>query len=207
MPRSEGPSRVPRRQPRDGPDTTNKAPWTPDGGPAGRPSGDSTTMRHIISILVENEFGALARIAGLFTARGYNIESLTVAPTDDPTLSRMTLVTVGNDSIIEQIIKQLNKLLDVVKVMDITEATHIEREMMLIKAHAVGNDAREEIKRLTDIFRGRILDATDRIYTIELTGASDKLDAFIGVLGQATILEVVRSGVIGIARGDKHLRI
>lgn len=164
-------------------------------------------MRHIISILVENEFGALARVAGLFTARGYNIESLTVAPTDDPTLSRMTLVTVGNDSIIEQIIKQLNKLLDVVKVMDITEATHIEREMMLIKAHAVGNDAREEIKRLTDIFRGRILDATDKIYTIELTGASDKLDAFIGVLGQGTILEVVRSGVIGIARGEKHLRV
>jgi acetolactate synthase-1/3 small subunit len=164
-------------------------------------------MRHIISILVENEFGALARVAGLFTARGYNIESLTVAPTDDATLSRMTLVTVGNDSIIEQIIKQLNKLLDVVKVMDITEAAHIEREMMLIKAHAVGNDAREEIKRLTDIFRGRILDATDKIYTIELTGASDKLDAFIGVLGQGTILEVVRSGVIGIARGDKHLRV
>ncbi len=164
-------------------------------------------MRHIISILVENEFGALARIAGLFTARGYNIESLTVAPTDDPTLSRMTLVTVGNDRIIEQIIKQLNKLLDVVKVMDITEATHIEREMMLVKVQAIGNDAREEIKRLVDIFRGRILDVTDKIYTIEMTGDSRKLDAFINTLGKDGILEVVRSGVIGIARGEKHLRV
>ena len=164
-------------------------------------------MRHIISILVENEFGALARIAGLFTARGYNIESLTVAPTDDPTLSRMTLVTVGNDRIIEQIIKQLNKLLDVVKVMDITEATHIEREMMLVKALALGAEPRAEILRLTDIFRGRVLDVTDKMYTIELTGASDKLDAFIGALGRDAILEVVRSGVIGIARGEKHLRV
>jgi len=164
-------------------------------------------MRHIISILVENEFGALARVAGLFTARGYNIESLTVAPTDDETLSRMTLVTVGNDRIIEQIIKQLNKLLDVVKVMDITEATHIEREMMLVKVQAIGNDAREEIKRLVDIFRGRILDVTDKIYTIEMTGDSRKLDAFITTLGKDGILEVVRSGVIGIARGEKHLRV
>lgn len=164
-------------------------------------------MRHIISILVENEFGALARIAGLFTARGYNIESLTVAPTDDPTLSRMTLVTMGNERIIEQIIKQLNKLLDVVKVMDITEAAHIEREMMLVKVHAVGGDLREEIKRLADIFRGRVLDVTDKVYTIELTGSSDKLDAFIATLGPGSILEVVRSGVIGIARGEKHLRV
>ena len=164
-------------------------------------------MRHIISILVENEFGALSRVAGLFSARGYNIESLTVAPTDDPTLSRMTLVTIGNDRIIEQIIKQLNKLLDVVKVMDMTEGAHIEREMMLVKVSAGSNDAREEIKRLSDIFRGRILDVTDRIYTIELTGVGGKLDAFLQALGENTMLEVVRSGVIGISRGEKHLRV
>lgn len=164
-------------------------------------------MRHIISILVENEFGALSRIAGLFTARGYNIESLTVAPTDDATLSRITLVTTGNDEIIEQIIKQLNKLLDVVKVMDMTEGPHIEREMMLVKAQVASYEAREEVKRLADIFRGRVIDVADRIFTIELTGTSEKLDAFIAALGQAPILEVVRSGVIGIARGEKHLRI
>ncbi|MCP1674979.1 acetolactate synthase-1/3 small subunit [Natronocella acetinitrilica] len=164
-------------------------------------------MRHIISILVENEFGALSRVAGLFSARGYNIESLTVAPTDDPTLSRMTLVTVGNDRIIEQIIKQLNKLLDVVKVMDMTEGAHIEREMMLVKVSASSGEAREEIKRLSDIFRGRILDVTDKIYTIELTGAGGKLDAFLQTLGENTLLEVVRSGVIGISRGEKHLKV
>lgn len=164
-------------------------------------------MRHIISILVENEFGALGRIAGLFTARGYNIECLTVAPTDDPTLSRMTLVTIGDDRIIEQIIKQLNKLLDVVKVMDITEATHIEREMMLVKVQATSSEAREEFKRLADIFRGRVLDVTDKTYTIELTGTSSKLDAFLELLGKKTPMEVVRSGVIGIARGDKQMRV
>lgn len=164
-------------------------------------------MRHIISILVENEFGALGRIAGLFTARGYNIECLTVAPTDDPTLSRMTLVTFGDDRIIEQIIKQLNKLLDVVKVMDITEAAHIEREMMLVKVQATSSEAREEFKRLTDIFRGRVLDVTDKTYTLELTGTSSKLDAFLDLLGKKTPMEVVRSGVIGIARGDKQMRV
>ncbi|MCS4505932.1 Acetolactate synthase isozyme 3 small subunit [wastewater metagenome] len=164
-------------------------------------------MRHIISILVVNEFGALGRIAGLFTARGYNIESLTVAPTDDATLSRMTLVTIGDDQIIEQIIKQLNKLLDVVKVLDITEAEHIEREMMLVKVQAATNDAREEFKRLTDIFRGRVLDVTEKTYTIELTGTSSKLDAFLEVIGRKTPVEVVRSGVIGIARGDRQMRI
>ncbi len=164
-------------------------------------------MRHIISILVENDFGALSRVAGLFSSRGYNIECLTVAPTDDPTLSRMTLVTIGDDSIIEQIIKQLNKLLDVVKVMDMTEGSHIEREMMLVKVAASTGESREEIKRLSDIFRGRILDVTERVYTVELTGASSKLDAFIDTLGHNTILEVVRSGVIGISRGEKHLRV
>lgn len=165
------------------------------------------TMRHIISILVENEFGALSRIAGLFTARGYNIESLAVAPTDDPSLSRITLVTNGNDQIIEQIIKQLNKLLDVVKVMDMTEGAHIEREMMLVKVLVPSYESREEVKRLADIFRGKVIDVAEKIFTIELTGTSEKLDAFIAALGQAPILEVVRSGVIGIARGEKHLRI
>ncbi len=164
-------------------------------------------MRHIISMLVENEAGALSRIAGLFTARGYNIECLTVAPTDDATLSRMTLVTMGDDQIIEQIIKQLNKLLDVVKVVDMTEGKHIEREMMLVKVAAANADLREEFKRLADIFRGQIIDVTEKIYTIEITGTGDKLDAFIEAVGQSNILEVVRSGVIGISRGERHLRV
>lgn len=173
----------------------------------GRPSLESRTMRRIISILLDNHAGSLSRVSGLFTARAYNIESLTVAPTDDETLSRMTIVTAGDDNKIEQIIKQLNKLLDVVKVSDMTEGPHIEREMMLIKVSAVGNENRDEIKRLVDIFRGRILDVSDKIFTIELTGASDKLDAFIAAVGGEVILEVVRSGVIGIARGEKHLRL
>jgi acetolactate synthase I/III small subunit len=163
-------------------------------------------MRHIISILMENEAGALSRVAGLFSARGYNIESLTVAPTEDPTLSRMTLVTCGTDEIIEQITKQLNKLIDVVKLMDMTEGPHIEREMMLVKVRAEG-ERREELKRVTDIFRGRIIDVTARSYTIELTGAGDKLDAFLQALEQAVIIEVVRSGVSGIARGERSLKI
>lgn len=163
-------------------------------------------MRHIISILMENEAGALSRVAGLFSARGYNIESLTVAPTEDPSLSRMTLVTIGTDEIIEQITKQLNKLVDVVKLMDMTDGPHIEREMMLVKVSAVG-EGREEIKRLSDIFRGRIIDVTDRTYTIELTGTSSKLDAFLEALDKSVIIEVLRSGVIGIARGEKALRI
>ena len=163
-------------------------------------------MRHIISILLENEAGALSRVAGLFSARGYNIESLTVAPTEDPSLSRMTLVTRGSDDIIEQITKQLNKLIDVVKILDITEGEHIEREMMLIKVSAM-NSAREEVKRLSDIFRGHIIDVTETTYTIELTGTGEKLDAFMKALGQNQILETVRSGVSGIARGEKSLRV
>jgi len=162
-------------------------------------------MRHIISVLLENEAGALSRVAGLFSARGYNIESLTVAPTEDPSLSRMTLVTQGSEQIIEQIIKQLNKLVDVVKLLDLTEGAHIEREMMLIKVRAEGAEGREEIKRLIDIFRGRIIDVTDTSYTLELTGTGSKLDAFIEALGNTTILETVRSGVSGIARGEKSL--
>lgn len=162
-------------------------------------------MRHIISILLENEAGALSRVAGLFSARGYNIESLTVAPTEDGTLSRMTLVTRGSEDIIEQIMKQLNKLIDVVQILDLTEGAHIEREMLLVKVRAAGA-AREEVKRLADIFRGRIIDVTETTYTIELTGAAGKLDAFIGALGEALIHEVVRSGAIGIARGERSLR-
>jgi len=163
-------------------------------------------MRHIISILMENEAGALSRVAGLFSARGYNIESLTVAPTEDPSLSRMTLVTRGTDEIIEQITKQLNKLIDVVKLMDMTDGPHIEREMMLTKVRAEG-DGREELKRVSDIFRGRIIDVTDKTYTIELTGAGDKLDAFLQALDRALIIEVVRSGVSGIARGERALKL
>ena len=161
-------------------------------------------MRHIISILMENEAGALSRVAGLFSARAYNIESLTVAPTEDPSLSRMTLVTSGTDEIIEQISKQLNKLIDVVKLIDLTEAPHIQRELMLIKVQATG-EAREEVKRLADIFRCRIIDVTDTTYTIEITGNSDKLDAFVQALSSITIYEVVRSGLLGISRGDKAL--
>ena len=163
-------------------------------------------MRHIISILLENESGALSRVAGLFSARGYNIESLTVAPTEDQSLSRMTIVTRGSEDIIEQIVKQLNKLVDVVKLMDLTEGPHIEREMMLIKVRADG-DARSEIKRLTDIFRGRIIDVTSATYVIELTGTGEKLDAFLDAVGAASIIETVRSGVSGIARGEKSLHV
>ncbi|ROR35088.1 acetolactate synthase small subunit [Inmirania thermothiophila] len=163
-------------------------------------------MRHIISILLENEAGALSRVAGLFSARGYNIESLNVAPTEDPSLSRMTLVTTGDDAVIEQITKQLNKLIDVVKLSDLTEGAHIEREMMLVKVRATGAD-RDEVKRRVDIFRGRIIDLTDTTYTIELTGAGAKLDAFLDGLADEAILEVVRSGVLGIARGERALRV
>ena len=155
---------------------------------------------------MENEAGALSRVAGLFSARGYNIESLTVAPTEDPSLSRMTLVTRGTDEIIEQITKQLNKLIDVVRLMDMTEGPHIEREMMLVKVLAQG-ERRNELKRLSDIFRGRIIDVTDETYTIELTGAGDKLNAFLQALEKGVIVEVVRSGVSGIGRGDRSLKI
>lgn len=162
--------------------------------------------RHIISILLENEPGALSRVAGLFSARGYNIETLTVAPTEDETLSRMTIVTIGSDRVFEQITKQLNKLVDVVKLMVLTEGTHVERELMLVKVKAV-NELRDEVKRLSEIFRGRIVDVTDSVYTIELTGTSEKLDAFVETLSLTEILEVVRSGVTGISRGDSALAV
>jgi acetolactate synthase-1/3 small subunit len=160
--------------------------------------------RHLISILMENEAGALSRVANLFSARGYNIESLTVAPTDDETLSRMTLVTSGNEQIVEQIIKQLNKLIDVVKLIDLSETEAIERELMLVKTKATG-DLRAEMKRLADIFGGHILDVTDATYTIELTGAGSKLDNFLRAIDKEAILEVVRSGATGIAVGQKAL--
>ena len=163
-------------------------------------------MRHIISLLMENEAGALSRVAGLFSARGYNIESLNVAPTEDPTLSRMTLVTIGSDEVIEQITKQLNKLIEVVKIIDLTEGDHIERELMLVKVKAIG-DGRDEIKRLTDIFRGSIIDVTDKSYTIELTGTSSKLDAFLQSIGQGIILETIRTGSSGLGRGDRMLKL
>ncbi len=163
-------------------------------------------MRRIISILMENEPGALSRVVGLFSQRGYNIETLTVAPTNDPTLSRLTLTTSGSDRTIEQITKQLNKLVEVVKLVDLSEGAHIERELMLVKLKATGAQ-RAEIKRTADIFRGQIVDVTSSVYTVQLTGASDKLDAFLESVGEASILEVVRSGVSGIARGDKVLAL
>jgi len=163
-------------------------------------------MRHLISILVENEAGALSRISGLFSARGYNIESLTVAPTEDASMSRMTIVTSGSDDVVEQITKQLNKLIDVVKVVDLSEAEHIERELMLIKVRA-GQKEREDMKRMADIFRGRIIDVSDNTYTIELTGDTRKLDAFIKSLDQGTIIETVRTGASGIGRGNRVLRV
>jgi acetolactate synthase I/III small subunit len=163
-------------------------------------------MRHIISLLMENEAGALSRVAGLFSARGYNIESLTVATTEDPTMSRMTIVTSGSDDVIEQINKQLNKLIEVVQVMDLTEGEHIERELMLVKVKAEGA-AREEMKRMADIFRGRIIDVTDATYTIELTGSGTKLDNFLQAIDRALILETVRTGASGIGRGKRILKL
>ena len=163
-------------------------------------------MRHIISILLENEAGALSRVAGLFSARGYNIESLTVAPTEDMSLSRLTIVTSGSDEIIEQITKQLNKLIDVIKVVDLSEAPHLERELMLIKVRASGKD-REEMKRMADIYRGRIIDVTDTTYVVELTGSSSKLDSFIEAIDKGLILETVRTGISGIARGERVLKV
>ena len=163
-------------------------------------------MKHIISVLLENEAGALSRVVGLFSARGYNIETLTVAPTEDKSLSRMTIVTTGSDDVIEQITKQLNRLIDVVKVVDLTESPYNERELMLIKVRATGKE-RDEMKRMADIFRGRIIDVTDKTYTIELTGDGAKLDAFIDALDRTTILETVRTGSSGIARGESVLKV
>ena len=163
-------------------------------------------MTHIISLLMENESGALSRVSGLFSARGYNIESLTVAPTEDATLSRMTIVTSGSDEIIEQIIKQLNKLIDVVKVLDLNDGRFIERELMIVKVKA-NAQYRDEMKRMCDIFRGRIIDVSDSSFTIEITGSSSKLDAYIESIDKAAILETVRTGASGIGRGDRILKV
>jgi len=174
----------------------------PDPAPA--PRADS--MRHVISLLLENESGALSRVAGLFSARGYNIESLTVAPTEDSRVSRMTIVTSGSDEVVEQITKQLNKLIEVVKVVDLSESKYLERELMLIKLRATGA-YRDEMKRIADIFRGRIIDVTESTYVIELTGNGGKLDAFIEAIDRSAILEMVRTGVCGMGRGDRVLRV
>ena len=163
-------------------------------------------MRHIISVLLENAPGALSRVVGLFSQRNYNIETLTVAATEDPTLSRLTLTTIGQEDVIEQITKNLNKLIEVVKLVNLSEGAHIERELMLVKIKATGAQ-RAEVKRTTDIFRGQIVDVTSSVYTVQLTGTSDKLDSFIEAVGPATVLEVVRTGVSGIARGEKVLSI
>lgn len=163
-------------------------------------------MRHIISVLMENEPGALSRVVGLFSQRNYNIDSLTVAPTDDKSLSRLTLTTNGDEARIEQITKHLNKLVDVVKLVDLTEGAHIERELMLIKVKATGAQ-RAEVSRTVDIFRGQVVDLTTNAFSIQLAGTSDKLDAFIAALGDSVVLEVARTGVSGISRGEKVLTI
>ena len=162
-------------------------------------------MRRILSVLLENESGALSRVVGLFSQRAFNIESLTVAPTDDPTLSRMTIEAVGDEQVLEQIEKQLHKLVDVFKVINLSEQEHVEREIVLVKVRAVGS-SRDEIKRLVDIFRGQIVDVTPKSYTVQLSGTKDKIDAFINALkDEATLLEIVRSGLISLSRGEKNI--
>ena len=162
-------------------------------------------MRRILSVLLENESGALSRVVGLFSQRAFNIESLTVAPTDDPTLSRMTIEAVGDAQVLEQIEKQLHKLVDVFKVINLSEQEHIVREIVLAKVRAVGS-SRDEIKRLADIFRGQIVDVTPKSYTIQLSGTKDKIDAFISALKEeTTLLEIVRSGLISVSRGEKNI--
>lgn len=163
-------------------------------------------MRRILSVLLENESGALSRVIGLFSQRGYNIESLTVAPTDDPTLSRMTIQTVGDEKVLEQIEKQLHKLVDVLRVSELGQGAHVEREIMLVKIQASGY-GRDEVKRNTEIFRGQIIDVTPSLYTVQLAGTSGKLDAFLASIRDvAKIVEVARSGVVGLSRGDKIMR-
>jgi acetolactate synthase-1/3 small subunit len=165
-------------------------------------------MRRILAILMENEPGSLSRIVGLFSQRAFNIESLTVAPTNDNSLSRMTIATKGDDKVLEQIVKQVNKLIDVIKITDITDNKHIERELLLVKVGAMNDKTRTEVKRITDIFRGNIIDIGKQVYTVQLTGDTDKLNAFIDALQHETeIIESARSGCVGMARGDKALRI
>jgi acetolactate synthase, small subunit len=161
-------------------------------------------MRRILSVLLENESGALSRVVGLFSQRAFNIESLTVAPTDDSTLSRMTIEAYGDEQVLEQIEKQLHKLVDVFKVINLSDCEHVEREVMLLKIKAVGV-VRDEIKRLADIFRGQIVDVTTKSYTVQLTGTKDKLDAFVSAVKEETsVIEIVRSGLISLSRGEKN---
>ena len=161
-------------------------------------------MRHIISVLLENETGALSRVSGLFSQRGFNIESLTVAQTNDPGLSRMTIVSTGNDRVLEQIVKQLNKLIEVVKVSDLTSQDHVERELMLVKVCPTNKDELE-IKQLVDIFSCKIVDVTEKTYTIEISGKTKKINAFLNAIDSAIIMEVSRTGVTGISRGKKAI--
>ena len=163
-------------------------------------------MRHIISLLLENEAGALSRVSGLFSARAFNIESLSVAPTEDPTISRLTLVTTGSDAIVEQITKQLNKLVDVIKVVDLNEYEHVEKELLLAKLIAGKKEDHNVIKRIVDTFNGRIIDVTKNLYTIEITDTREKIDAFITALDDHLIVEIVRSGVSAISLGDKAIQ-
>jgi acetolactate synthase-1/3 small subunit len=163
-------------------------------------------MRHIISLLMENEAGALSRVAGLFSARGYNIESLNVAPTEDPTLSRMTIVTSGSDAVIEQINKQLNKLIDVAAVMDLSEGEHLERELMLVKVRASGAE-REALKRAVANVQGRVINESETTCTIELSDTCIKLDSFLKTIGREQILETVRTGALGIGSGERILKL
>ncbi|MCD6662787.1 MAG: acetolactate synthase small subunit [Comamonas sp.] len=163
-------------------------------------------MKHIIAVLLENEPGALSRVVALFSARGYNIESLTVAPTEDGSLSRMTIQTHGSEEVIEQITKHLNRLIEVVKVVDLSEGAYAERELMMVKVRAVGKE-REELKRMADIFRGRIVDVTEKSYTIEVTGDQQKTEAFLQAIDRSAILETVRTGLSGIGRGERVLRV
>ena len=163
-------------------------------------------MRRIVSVLMENEAGSLSRVVGLFSQRGYNIDSLTVAPTEDETLSRLTLTTDSDDKTIEQIVKQLYKLIDTIKVVDLTGGSHIERELMLVKIKAVDNGVRAELQRRAEIFRGNIIDVTPTSFVMEMVGNSDKLDAFLEIVADIEDIEIVRSGVLGISRGEKFLK-
>ena len=163
-------------------------------------------MRHTISLLVENEFGVLSRIAGLFSGRGFNIESLCVAESLDPTVSTMTIVTRGNDAILEQVLKQLNKLINVIKVVDFQELDYVAREMILVKVHA-DEKTREEILRMVEIFRGKIIDVSSKSYTIMITGDEEKLKAFLNLLRPIGIKEFVRTGPIAIARGERTIKM
>ena len=163
-------------------------------------------MKNLISVLLENEPGALSRVVALFSARGYNIESLSVSTTQDPSLSRMTIKTTGSDEVVEQITKHLNRLIDVVKVVNLTDNEFIERELILIKVRATGKN-REEMKRMAEIFRGSIVDVTDKTYTIELTGNENKFLAFLTAIDEDAIIEVARTGSSGLARGERSLSL